>query len=470
MKEQSIKKITLTRLVQVFLLSMSIILAIVVLSYRSFFQSVVENRVLSISEIIQAGLTSHMKAGIMDKRGYFLEEIASVHDIKSIKIIRSDAVLDQYGESGLFEQSLDEHLRAILDDKKVYINWKDLDSKVEAVVPYIANSDGALNCLGCHNVNNGDVLGAVSITIDTSTYQRMVLKNSYFIVGVLLLFALVIVLNMSHVIERYIRKPLSSVIQDGKIAYEEHKEIDSEKYESKEFKEVVYNVNKFNRDVLAKEEELKEKNLQLQCLNEEIELTLKETMLAVGQIEEVRSGDTKRHTQRVASISILIAKKYGLSDEEVKLIELASPLHDIGKVGIADAILNKPMKLNDEEYAQMKSHASLGYEILKHSKRKVLNIAATIAYEHHEKYDGTGYPRGLKGEEISIYARIVAVVDVFDALLSKRTYKESWSLDEVVTYLKQERGKHFDPKIVDIVLENMGECSKIVSELSEDKA
>ncbi len=470
MKKKSIKKITLSNLMQVFLLAMLIIIAVIVLSYRSFFQYVVENRVLSVSEIIQAGLTSHMKAGIMDKREYFLEEIASVHDIKSIKIIRADVVVDQYGVSGLFEQALNDELRTILEKKEVYINWKDLDSKVEAVVPYIANSQGALNCLECHNVNDGDVLGAVSITIDTSVYQSMVLKNSYLIVGVLLLFALVVILNMSHVIERYIRKPLTNIIEDGEMAYKEHKEVDSDKYESKEFAEVAHNVNKFNKNILTKEEELQEKNLQLQYLNEEIELTLKETMLAMGQIEELRSGETKRHTQRVAAISILIAKAYGLSEEEIKLIELTSPLHDIGKIGIADAILNKPMKLSEEEFSHMKTHATLGHDILKHSKRKVLNVAATIAHEHHEKYDGTGYPRGLKGDEINIYARIVAVVDVFDALLSKRVYKQKWSLDDVVEFLKKERGKHFDPKIVDIVLENIDECSKIVSELSEEKA
>ncbi len=470
MKKKSIKKITLSNLTQVFLLAMLIIIAVIVLSYRSFFQYVVENRVISVSEIIQAGLTSHMKAGIMDKRDYFLEEIASVHDINSIKIIRADAVVEQFGKSGKFEQPLDEHLRTILQEKKVHINWNDFDSKVEAVVPYIANSKGYLNCLECHHVRDGDVLGAVSITIDTSVYQSMVLKNSYLIVGVLLLFALVVILNMSHVIERYIRKPLSNIIEDGEMAYQEHKEVDSDKYESKEFCDVAQNVNKFNKNILSKEEQLQEKNLQLQHLNEEIELTLKETMLAMGQIEELRSGETKRHTQRVAAISILIARAYGLSEEEVKLIELTSPLHDIGKIGIADAILNKPMKLSDEEFTLMKTHASLGHDILKHSKRKVLNIAATIAYEHHEKYDGTGYPRGLKGEEIDIYARIVAVVDVFDALLSKRVYKQQWSLDEVVAFLTKERGKHFDPRIVDIVLENIDECAKIVSELSEEKA
>ncbi len=468
MKKKSIKKITLTSLMQVFLLATLIIIAIIVLSYRSFFQYVVENRVLSVSEIIQAGLTSHMKAGIMDKRQYFLEEIASVHDIKSIKIIRAEAVVQQFGKSGLFERPLDDELEKILQKKEPYINWRDFESKVEAVVPYIANSKGALNCLECHHVRDGDVLGAVSITIDTSVYQSIVLKNSYMIVAVLLLFALVVILNMSHVIERYIRKPLNSIIEDGEMAYREHKNIDCDKYESKEFVNVASNVNKFNKNILTKEEQLQEKNEQLQELNDEIELTLKETMLAMGQIEEIRSSETKRHTKRVAAISVLIAREYGLSQEDIKLIELASPLHDIGKIGIADAILNKPQKLDAIEFEKMKTHTSLGYDILRHSQRRVLNIAAVIAYEHHEKFDGSGYPRGLKGEEIDIFARIVAVVDVFDALLSRRVYKQRWDINDVTEYLKEQKGKHFDPKIVTIVLENLDECLAIVAKYSED--
>nr|MDA3907760.1 HD domain-containing protein [Sulfurimonas sp.] len=232
------------------------------------------------------------------------------------------------------------------------------------------------------------------------------------------------------------------------------------------FEDVVENVNKFNNNILEKEEELLQKNIELQKLNDEIESTLQETMLAVGRIEEIRSKETRLHTKRVSLISVLIAKAYGMSEEEVNLIEFASPLHDIGKVGISDAILNKPAKLTDEEYNTMKSHSILGYEILNHSERKILQTAAIIAYEHHEKYDGTGYPQGLVGEEISIYARIVAIVDVFDALLSKRVYKEKWSLEDVIELLQKESGKHFDPKLVKIIVSNKEECKQIIREFS----
>ncbi|EHP29632.1 metal dependent phosphohydrolase [Sulfurimonas gotlandica GD1] len=445
---------------------MLIIAAVIGLSYRSFFEFVIEKKIISVSEIVKAGLTSHMKAGIMDKRSYFLNEISSVYDIKSIKIIRGDSVNKQYGESTLYEKKLTPSLREILEKKEVFVLYDDMESSIEAVVPYIASSDGTLNCLECHNAKDGEVLGAVDITMDIGSYQVSALKNSYIIGAVLLFLALVIILNMFRVIERYIREPLSHIIEDGELAYKSHKVIDSSKYESREFEDVVKNVNKFNFNILEKEEELLVKNIQLQNLNDEIESTLKETMLAVGRIEEIRSKETRLHTKRVSIISTLVAREYGLSEEEVNLIELASPLHDIGKVGISDAILNKPEKLTDEEYNIMKSHSILGLEILNHSERKLLQTAAIIAYEHHEKYDGTGYPQGLVGEEISIYARIVAIVDVFDALLSKRAYKEKWALEDVIEQLKEESGKHFDPKLVDIIITNKDEYKKILRELS----
>jgi response regulator RpfG family c-di-GMP phosphodiesterase len=146
---------------------------------------------------------------------------------------------------------------------------------------------------------------------------------------------------------------------------------------------------------------------------------------------------------------------------------MGSALHDIGKVGIEDDILNKPGKLTAEEFKQMQEHANLGYEVLKNSQRKPLQVAASIAYEHHEKWDGAGYPQGLKGEAISIYGRIVAIVDVLDALLSKRIYKEAWAPQKVKELLLDERGRHFDPKIVDIVVADFDDYVQIVQDLTE---
>ncbi|MDO9267117.1 MAG: HD domain-containing protein [Sulfurimonas sp.] len=462
MQKRSIKVITVTRLLQVFIVATLVIVSIVLLSYRSFFQFIVENKIHSISEIIKAGLTSHMKAGIMDKRDYFLDEISSVHDIKTIKIIRGDAVIKEYGESTLSEEKLNSNLRAILEKKEVYVEWRDMQSSVKSVVPYIANS----SCLQCHHVKEGTVLGAVDIEMEIDAYQSFVIKNSYVIIAALLLFALIVVFNMFHVIERYISKPLLNIIDETKDAYFSHKNIDSNKYESKEFEDVALSVNDFNRTDIEQENELKYKNKQLQLLNEEIESTLKETMLMIGKIEEIRSFSTSQHTKRVAALSTIIAKEYGLSDEQIKLIEIASPLHDIGKVGIADAVLNKPDKLTQDEFNIIKSHSLFGYNILKNSKREILKTAALIAYEHHERYDGTGYPQGLKGEEISIYARIVAIVDVFDTLLSKRVYKEPWLIEDVIAFLKEQRGKQFEPKLVDILLENIDDFVQLHRDLS----
>ena len=190
-------------------------------------------------------------------------------------------------------------------------------------------------------------------------------------------------------------------------------------------------------------------------LNTEIEKTQVEVINLMGAIGETRSRETGNHVKRVAAYSRLLAQKYGLSEDEVQLLFFASPMHDIGKVGIPDNILNKPGKLTKDEFEIMKTHARLGYEMLAYSKRPILKAAAIIAHEHHEKYDGSGYPRGLKGEEIHIYGRITAVADVFDALGSERVYKKAWPLDKIIALFKAERGKHFDPALVDILLNDL---------------
>ena len=132
-------------------------------------------------------------------------------------------------------------------------------------------------------------------------------------------------------------------------------------------------------------------------------------------------------------------------------------MHDIGKIGIPDAILNKPGKLNEDEWKIMKTHTQIGYDILKDSKRETLRAAGIVSYTHHEKWDGTGYPLGLKGEDIHIFGRITAVADVFDALGSDRCYKKAWSLENILELFKNEKGKHFDPKLIDIFIENLDE-------------
>jgi len=190
-------------------------------------------------------------------------------------------------------------------------------------------------------------------------------------------------------------------------------------------------------------------------LHEDLEHTQEDLIFRMGEIGETRSQETGYHVRRVAKYSELLAKHYGLNDKEIKYLTTASPMHDIGKVGIPDNILNKAGALTQEEWDTMKKHAEIGYELFKDSQKPLLQTAAIIAYEHHEKYDGSGYPRGLKGEDIHIYGRITALADVFDALGSDRCYKKAWPDEKIFKLIKEESGKHFDPKLVDIFFEHL---------------
>ena len=190
-------------------------------------------------------------------------------------------------------------------------------------------------------------------------------------------------------------------------------------------------------------------------LNDAIEETQKEIIYAMGEIGETRSKETGNHVKRVALYSKKLALLYGLSNNEANILHMASPMHDIGKVGIPDAILNAPRKLSKEEFEIMKTHAQLGYNMLKHSDKTILKAAAIVAGEHHEKWDGSGYPNAKKGENIHIYGRITAVADVFDALGSERIYKKAWKIDKILTLFEEEKGRHFDPKLVDLFINNL---------------
>ena len=189
-------------------------------------------------------------------------------------------------------------------------------------------------------------------------------------------------------------------------------------------------------------------------LNSELIEIQKDIIFTMGSIGENRSMETANHVKRVAEYTKLFALHLNMSELEADMLSQASPMHDIGKVAIPDRILNKPGKLDEDEFEIMKQHAQLGFNMLKNSNRSLLKMAATIAYEHHEKWDGSGYPNGLKGEDIHIYGRITAVADVFDALSNSRVYKKAWEDDKIFEYLKQESGKHFDPKLIKIFFEH----------------
>jgi response regulator RpfG family c-di-GMP phosphodiesterase len=189
-------------------------------------------------------------------------------------------------------------------------------------------------------------------------------------------------------------------------------------------------------------------------LNKGIEDTQKEIIFHIAETMECRSAETGSHVRRVAEYAKFLALKYGLGEEEAEMLKLASTPHDLGKIGIPDAILNKPGALTPEEYAIIKTHVFRGHDLLMSSSSPIIQAAALIVLLHHERWDGLGYPQGLKGEQIHIHGRIIGIADVFDALSNKRVYHEAWTWEAVFNHFRQQRGKHFDPKLVDILLEN----------------
>ncbi|MEA3387333.1 MAG: response regulator [Patescibacteria group bacterium] len=207
------------------------------------------------------------------------------------------------------------------------------------------------------------------------------------------------------------------------------------------------------REYMSKQ--LEEKDSCINQTNKEMVDTQREMILTLGEVAETRSQETGLHVKRVSEYSYLLATLYGLSDIDASTLRSVSPMHDVGKVGIPDSILNKPGKLTPGEFELMKEHAVIGYEMLNKSDRPLIKAASIIAHEHHERWNGTGYPNGKKGKDIHIFARITAVADVFDALGHDRVYKKAWPIDDILKLLKEERGKHFDPSLIDLFFANL---------------
>lgn len=199
------------------------------------------------------------------------------------------------------------------------------------------------------------------------------------------------------------------------------------------------------------------KTVESAMLNMELEATQREIIHILGEVSEYRSQETGDHIQRVAEISCMLAKFLKLPENEVERIRLATPMHDLGKVGIPDAILNKPGRFTDDEYTIMKTHSEIGYNMLHNSKRKLLRFAAEIARSHHERWDGRGYPKGLAGEEIPLAGRICSIADVLDALSSPRCYKQPWPEEKVKDEFLKQRGGQFQPELVDVLMEHWDE-------------
>ncbi|MFO0752534.1 MAG: response regulator [Thermodesulfovibrionales bacterium] len=192
-----------------------------------------------------------------------------------------------------------------------------------------------------------------------------------------------------------------------------------------------------------------------------------ETLLVLGKAAEFRDHETGNHTVRMGHYARVLARGMGLAEGIQNMIFHAAPLHDVGKIGISDSILLKPGKLTCAEFEILKTHTTIGYNILRGSSSPYLEAASVIAATHHEKYDGTGYPSGLAGEAIPVEGRISAVADVFDVLTSKRPYKEPWSLDDAVRLVQECKGSHFDPKVVGTLIEQQEEIQAVYSHFSD---
>lgn len=193
-----------------------------------------------------------------------------------------------------------------------------------------------------------------------------------------------------------------------------------------------------------------------------------ETIQKLAKAAEFRDNETAQHTVRVGEYCGLLAREMGLADDYCERIRAAAPLHDVGKIGIPDSILLKPGRLTPEEFEIVKTHSEIGYRILGESLSEVLNLGGVISLTHHEKYNGKGYPNGLAGEAIPLVGRIAAIFDVFDALTTKRVYKEAMSVAEAMVIIKEERGQHFDPELVDIFIANLPEIEAIRDKFADE--
>ncbi|VAX30037.1 Response regulator [hydrothermal vent metagenome] len=201
----------------------------------------------------------------------------------------------------------------------------------------------------------------------------------------------------------------------------------------------------------------------------DLEETRLEVIQRLGRAAEYRDNETGQHVLRMSHYSARMAKELGVNDEGCHLLLLTSPMHDIGKIGIPDGILLKPGPLTDDERKIMETHSNIGGEILGGGKSELIKMAETIALTHQEKWDGTGYPKGLKGKEIPLVGQITAICDVFDAITSKRPYKEASSIEEALEYITIQSGKHFNPHLVKIFLKIVPDLKKIKEKFSQEK-
>jgi len=471
--KQSIKTITLKKLVSSAIIVILVLIILVAYNFRQLTIAAMIDKGSTVAKFVETGLTTHMRVSTHEAKELYKQNIQQISNVENMTIIHSDIVAQQMNLPFDQERFKDPVIAEVFTTKKpMYLVpsiFSGNDTKLRVVFPYIAKKTSSINCMQCHNVAQDTVLGAVDFYIDIDQYKHISANYLLVILGILFLMLIGILLSMFNIIDKHIKHPLNVLMDDTKHSYETHTPIPVENFESAELVDVAQKVNLFNEEVLHKSDELNEKNRQLIELNKEIMATQSEIINRLGNVSETRSRETAFHVQRVAEYSYLFAKYYGLPEKECLLLKAASPMHDIGKVGIPDGILNKPAKLSEEEFEEMKKHAFLGHEIFKNSKREMLKAASIIAHQHHERWDGNGYPQKLSGKDIHIYGRITTLADVFDALGSERVYKKAWCMEDILDLLKKERGKQFDPDLVDIFLEHLDEFLMVRNSLKDIK-
>ena len=299
-----------------------------------------------------------------------------------------------------------------------------------------------------------DIKWIIGIYLPENAYLSDIKKNQIYNIYIAIFIA-ILFLYVSYRIANKISHP---IIQMHNVAHKlKLHHLDIPKIPLSSFSEISESVEAFNdmqEEIICYEEETNR-------LNQNLQNAYLDTLYRLALASEYKDGDTAEHIHRIAEYSEIIAREMNMSEDKVSVLKHASIMHDVGKLGIPDKILLKPGKLTFEEMEIMKTHSLIGGEILKDASSKILKAANIIAVYHHEKWDGSGYPYGIKGKKIPIMARIVALVDVFDALISERCYKKAYSVDKALKIIDEGRGSHFDPECVDAFEKSFEKILKI---------
>ncbi len=454
----SIKTITVKKTLWVTFAFLITVLIIVGYNFQRLINETMRDKGFSIAMAVEATLTSHMRDTSFEMKEELINTARGIPGVNDLLVVRHPGISEQFGLADQPEITADTEIAATFSDGEARVRLPGMFERpalMRITYPYKATVKYGQNCITCHAAEPGDVLAVIGFDLDTTEYQWMSLTYLYVLLGLFLLALLIVGRMLFWVLDKTVSDPLRWLIDQTKESYEQHVRINTDRIEAMELDYFATKVNEFNRLVL-------QRNQELHVLNEEIQATQREVIHTMGSIGETRSKETANHVIRVAEISLLLARKVGLSEAECDEIHDAAPMHDIGKVGIPDSVLNKPGRLTEDEYKLMKTHSQLGHEIFEYSERPLLKAVSIIAQQHHERWDGNGYPLGLAGDDIHIYGRIVAVADVFDALISPRCYKAPWPAQRVYEYFQNSAGTQFDPTVVAALTDNFDQALAIV--------